>query len=117
MKKPVEYYTKNQIIRAKKKPAIIHATTCFYVRKRMWIEKSDSPYAVLYAQYRKETEWNHMEFCKDTRGLKKKLYGGIWHIMPRKAAVCIAAFMINCVRPTYAKITVKMNLPTIAKQS
>ena len=36
-------------------------------------------------------------------------------IMPRKAAVCIAAFMINCVRPTYAKITVKMNLPTIAK--
>ena len=117
MKKPVEYYTKNQIIRAKKKPAIIHATTCFYVRKRMWIEKSDSPYAVLYAQYRKETEWNHMEFCKDTRGLKKKLYGGIWHIMPRKAAVCIAAFMINCVRPTYAKITVKMNLPKIAKQS
>ena len=36
MKKPVEYYTKNQIIRAKKKPAIIHATTCFYVRKRMF---------------------------------------------------------------------------------
>ena len=100
-------YQKSNYKGQRKKPAIIHATTCFYVRKRMWIEKSDSPYAVLYAQYRKETEWNHMEFCKDTRGLKKKLYGGIWHIMPRKAAVCIAAFMINCVRPTYAKITVK----------
>ncbi len=82
MKKPVEYYTKNQIIRAKKKPAIIHATTCFYVRKRMWIEKSDSPYAVLYAQYRKETEWNHMEFCKDTRGLKKEI---IWWNMAYNA--------------------------------
>ena len=53
MKKPVIYYTEQEIKDAKKKPAIFHATTCFYVGKRMWVEGSDHPCANLYIKYTK----------------------------------------------------------------
>lgn len=117
MKKPILYYSEEEIKQAKKNPAILHATTCFYVRKRMWVENSDHPYHDFYKKYRQLTSWKNDKEIQDDRKLKKRIYAQFWHLMPRNIAVLLATFMINFVRPYYAKITTKFKLSTIAKQS
>lgn len=117
MKKPVLYYTKEQIIEAKSNPAILHATTCFYVRKRMWVMDSDHPYASIYNKYRNETPWKYEKSICDNRKITKKIYAGLWHLMPKRFSILVAGFLINYVRPVYAWITTKASITTIAKQS
>ena len=117
MKKPVIYYTEQEIKDAKKKPAIFHATTCFYVGKRMWVEGSDHPCANLYIKYRNKTPWKDEPMVKDQRKLTKKMYAKFWHLMPRVVAVSLASWVINVFRPFYAWITTKASITTIAEQS
>ena len=117
MKRPVSYYSREILENAKEKPALIHATTCFYVRKRMWVEGSDHPYAKQYQQYRLQSGWAKEPLIQDKRTFAKKIYSSFWHLMPRKIAVSLASFIINRVRPVYARITSKLNMSTIAKQS
>lgn len=117
MKKPVTYYNKEEVSYGKEHPALVHATTCFYVRKRMWVENSDHPYRKFYQQYRENTGWKNEPQIKDARKPSKKIYGAFWHCMPRKMAVWLASIVINQIRPAYACFTAKANLPTIAKQS
>lgn len=117
MKKPVSYYTEAEVVAAKAKPAIFHATTCFYVKKRMWVEDSDHPYHVFYLDYRSRTGWKDEPQVKDNRKIKKKIYAELWHLMPRGIAVNLASFVINVIRPRYAKATTRMNIATIAEQS
>lgn len=117
MKRPTTYYSETTIKEAKIKPAIVHATTCFYIKRRMWVDNSDHPMASKYVEYRNNTPWKDLPRIKDARPLSKKIYGGIWHCMPRGAAVLSASFMINCVRPVYAWATTKASISTIAVQS
>lgn len=117
MKKPVSYYSHEEINSAKEKPALIHATTCFYVKKRMWVENSDHPFSNQYRMYRDKTAWKSEPMVADGRTKKKKIYAGFWHLMPRSCAVFCASFLINCIRPWYAKITSKLKITTIATQS
>ena len=83
----------------------------------MWVEDSDHPYRTYYLQYRKNTEWKNDKPIQDERKWKKKAYGIFWHLMSRKMAVMIASVLINKIRPIYAKITTKLKISTIAKQS
>lgn len=117
MKKPVSYYSCEILAEAKEKPVLIHATTCFYVQKRMWVEGSDHPYAKQYQQYRLQTDWAKEPLIQDNRTFTKKIYSSFWHLMPRGVAINLASFMINYVRPAYARVTSKLNVSTIAKQS
>lgn len=117
MKKPVSYYSEQEIIEAKKRPAILHATTCFYIKKRMWVEGSDHPFAGIYLKYRNDTPWRDDLPIQDGRKRRKKIYAQIWHCMPQKAAVRLAAFVINYIRPFYAWLTTKASITTIAEQS
>ena len=117
MKRPVAYYKEEDVVEAKQKPAILHATTCFYIKKRMWVENSDHPYRKFYLKYRNNTGWKDVPLIQDERKTSKKLYAQFWHMMPKSFAVALASFMINKIRPTYARITTKLNMSTIAEQS
>lgn len=117
MKRPVSYYSEQRIQEAKLKPAIVHATTCFYVRKRMWVKNSDHPYHEWYLQYREKTGWGILREIPDERVPKKKIYATIWHLVPRSMAVIGASVAINYVRPLYAFLTSKLKISTIAVQS
>lgn len=117
MKRPVRYYKKSEVEYAKEKPAILHATTCFYVRKRMWVEDSDHPYHDRYMTYRNQTEWKDEQQIQDKRKFSKKIYAAFWHCMPRSMAVYLATLLINYFRPFYAWITTKASIDTIAEQS
>lgn len=117
MKKPVCYYTEEQVDEAKSKPAIFHATTCFYVKKRMWVENSDHPYVKFYKDYRSRTLWKNDPQVKDSRTKSKRIYAQFWHCMPKACAVTLASWVINCFRPFYAWVTTKASITTIAEQS
>lgn len=117
MKHPVVYYDREQIEEAKRKPAILHATTCFYVGKRMWVENSDHPYARFYLQYRNKTPWKNAPRIQDARKTTKKAYAVFWKLMPRPVAVLLASLTINYFRPFYAWYTTKAKITTIAEQS
>lgn len=117
MKKPVTYYSEQEIIIAKEQPAIFHATTCFYVEKRMWVKESDHPCADFYLQYRKRTPWKDEQQVADGRKKSKKIYAKFWHLMPKCMAIRIASGVINLFRPFYAWFTTKASITTIAEQS
>lgn len=117
MKRPVVYYSEEEIVEAKRKPAIFHATTCFYVGKRMWVENSDHPCAGLYGEYRAKTPWKDKMKIADGRKMSKKIYAKFWHLMPKNVAVGVASSLINVFRPFYAWFTAKASITTIAEQS
>lgn len=117
MKRPMSYYEKTLIDEAKERPAILHATTCFYIKKRMWVENSDHPYAKFYQDFRIESPWRDEPQIKDGRKKRKQIYAQFWHCMPRSMAVLLAALTINYIRPIYAKLTTKFAISTIATQS
>lgn len=117
MKKPVSYYTEEEVVAAKAKPVIFHATTCFYVKKRMWVEDSDHPYSKFYSAYRSRTAWKNDPRVKDSRTQSKKIYAQFWHCMPKKMAIWLASLTINYFRPIYAWATTKASITTIAEQS
>lgn len=117
MKKPVVYYNRKTIEQAKKAPAIFHATTCFYVGKRMWVENSDHPCADFYLDFRSRTPWKDEPQVQDSRKKSKKIYAKFWHCMPKAVAVRLASLTINYFRPFYAWATTKAQITTIAEQS
>lgn len=117
MKKPVKYYEKEIVEMAKKSPAIFHATTCFYIEKRMWVENSDHPYASFYQDFRSRTPWKDEPQIQDSRKISKKIYSKFWKTMPRRLAVWLASLTINYFRPFYAWYTTKAQITTIAEQS
>ena len=117
MKKPVIYYEKETIEKAKSNPAIFHATTCFYIGKRMWVENSDHPCAIYYQDFRSRTPWKNEPKVQDSRKRSKKIYARFWKMMPRKLAVYLASLTINYFRPFYAWYTTKAQITTIAEQS
>lgn len=117
MKHPVVYYEEDEVVEAKQKPAILHATTCFYIKKRMWVENSDHPYHKFYLKYRNNTGWKDEPLIQDERKTSKKLYAQFWHIMPKKMAIILASLIINHFRPFYAWLTTKASITTIAEQS
>lgn len=117
MKHPVVYYDKELVEEAKRKPAIFHATTCFYIGKRMWVEDSDHPCADYYIEYRNKTPWKDEPQIQDSRKASKKVYAKFWKLMPRSVAVILASVTINYFRPFYAWYTTKAKIATIAEQS
>ena len=117
MKKPVTYYSEQVVKAAKSNPAIVHATTCFYVKKRIWITNSDHPYANMYLKIRNKTPWKDDPMIADNRKQSKRIRATLWHMIPKWCAVRLASFMINEIRPVYARLTGKLAIATIAKQS
>lgn len=99
----VNYYSKKEMDEAVKNPAVIHAINTFYIRKRIWEEGSDSPYADLYVKYRGSTPWKEEPQIKVKRNMKQLLMKEVWHLLPRKLSFALAAFVRNEIRPRLKK--------------
>lgn len=100
---PLKYYSKEEIEQAKKHPVITHTTNFFYVEKRIFEENSDHPMRHQYEKYRNMTPW-----CNDPPMTRKPtarqfLAKRIWHWMPRFAAISVAKFVRNEIRPRLEK--------------
>ena len=99
----VNYYSREEMAEALANPTIIHAINTFYIKKRIWEYKSDSPYAELYTQFRNITPWRDLPRIKQRKTIKQLLMKQIWHMMPQKVAFKLAAFVRNQIRPRMSK--------------
>lgn len=102
-REPINYYSEEQIFEARTNPIITHTTNFFYVRKRIFEEKSDHPMRKEYEKYRMLTPWRDEPPMEVHATLKQRLFKDIWHMMPRKMALKVANFVRNEVRPRMKK--------------
>lgn len=73
LRKPVNYYLKNEIEYATSNPAIIHFTTCM-LNIRPWFKNSNHPYAYLFDRYKAISPWNLRENVEvDFNNKKEKI--------------------------------------------
>ena len=99
----VNFYSREEMEEAVRHPAILHAINTFYIEKRIWEKNSDSPYADQYVRYRLKTPWASMPPIETRRTFKQKMMKRVWHLLPRRLAFQVAAFVRNEVRPRLTK--------------
>jgi len=102
-RQPLKYYSESEIDEARKNPVITHTTNFFYVRKRIYEEKSDHPMRGQYEKYRAMTPWKDEPAMTAKPTFKQRLQKDIWHMMPRPLALRAANFVRNEIRPLLEK--------------
>lgn len=103
-RKPVDFYTKNEIENAKKNPVIIHFTSSFYNR-RPWFQNSNHVKASQWLDYRNKGPWCSELVSRDTRSGMKKIVYDVYHHIPRGLSLTIAGILQAYVRPMKYRVT------------
>lgn len=104
-RKPVNFYSRSDILRAKKEPVIIHYTSGFYVI-RPWITNSNHPQKDDWLKYKQISPWKNRRL---ERNVKSSYYIKLFHLLPFKIALSIAGFLQAYVRPYKNKLYSKIN--------
>lgn len=102
-RQPLQYYSEEEIVEAKKYPVITHTTNFFYIRKRIYEENSDHPMRNQYVKYRKMTPWKDDPAMAVSQTFKQWIQKNFWHMMPKVMAISIGNFVRNEVRPRLEK--------------
>lgn len=105
-RKPPEFYTQDEIRRAKEDPTIIHFTTSF-LSKRPWVEGCEHMYVKKWIEYKELSPWKDKPLWKDNRAQWKKKAVFIYKLMPKWLSVRIAGILQAYVRPIYIKLAYK----------
>ena len=98
-RKPSHYYSREVMEEAKANPVIIHATTLFYIKKRIFEDGSKHPYKKEYDYYKTLTPWKDIPNTISQRSFKNNLIKSMWHWMPRWMSIRVASFVRNKIRP------------------
>lgn len=102
-RKPAHYYSKEIMQEAKADPVIIHSTTLFYVKRRIFEENSKHPYRSEYVKYKQMTPWMN-EICNiQQRSIRNNVIKTSWHLMPKWLMIRVASFVRNNIRPFLKK--------------
>lgn len=97
-RKPVNFYSKYEIMEAKRKPIIIHYTSAFNT-VRPWFENSTHPETNKWLSYYQRSPWRSIPLTKDSKSGIKKIIFNIYDFLPQKLALFIASFFQVYVRP------------------
>lgn len=74
------FYTKEEVMEAKKNPIIIHFT-CGYLN-RPWIKNCKHPYLKLFNKYKQQTEYAKLPILPDKRRLRERMDSIVFLYMP-----------------------------------
>lgn len=97
-RKPVNFYSKKEIEKAKSDPVIIHYTSAFNT-VRPWFENSTHPETNEWLSYYRRSPWKNVSLMKDSKSGIKKMLFEMYNILPRKIALFIASIFQVYVRP------------------
>lgn len=98
IRRPSNYYSKEELEKAKKNPSIVHFTT-FMTNIRPWIEGADHPYTKDFEKYMAMTPWRNMEKQARTKHMKDKRIMAYILLAPKFLAYPILGFLHSVVRP------------------
>lgn len=96
-RRPTNYYTEEQSLKAKQSPVIIHFTRNFYMMSRPWIKGCDHPMTNEYVKYKQMTPWKAL--VDDKRSWSKKMRYKLIHVLPQRLIVLITTILYNDIRP------------------
>ena len=96
-RKPTVFYSKNEVMNAKKNPVIIHFTRNFYMKSHPWKKGSVHPFTKVYRQYMSMTPWKNL--WEDNRTPKQEFKYKLWHKIPQRILCQGANIIYNFVRP------------------
>lgn len=97
-RKPVNFYSKYEIIEAKRKPIIIHYTSAFNT-VRPWFKGATHPKTKEWRKYYGISPWKNIPFeKKPQKGIKKLLFD-IYKLLPSGISLWIASIFQVYVRP------------------
>lgn len=101
-RKPVNFYTEEQINNAKEKPVIIHYTSAFNT-VRPWYRNSTHPMTNLWLKYYKKSPWKDVFLKNDNKKGIKKILFKVYDVIPKCIALRIASIFQIYIRPLYIK--------------
>lgn len=102
-RKPVNFYNQNEIVKAKKKPIIIHYTSAFNTI-RPWFKEATHPKTQEWRKYYKMSPWKDIPLRKDQKkGIKKVLFN-VYNLLPDGLSLWIASVFQVYVRPLKNRI-------------
>lgn len=97
-RKPVNFYSEDEILKAKKSPIVIHYTSAFNT-VRPWYKESTHPQTKEWLKYYKLSPWKDVALKSSTRSGVKKLLFDVYQFLPNKLALEIASFFQVYIRP------------------
>lgn len=97
-RKPVDFYTIEEINSGKKNPVIVHYTSSFYNR-RPWIKESNHLMANNWLAYKLDSLWKSTDLRFDNRKGIKIMMFTLYHKLPSSISLRIAGFFQSYVRP------------------
>ena len=97
LRKPMNYYTKEEIEEAHKNPCIYHLSNTFLIKGRAWYKETNHPRKEIFKAYKNMTPWKDFEY-KDNRKITKRIFEAIVSIMPRFIVAHFFNIIYNNVR-------------------
>lgn len=107
LRKIDDFYERDEVEEALKKPALIHMTSIFLVNNRTWIEGSNHPAKQLYNKYKSLTPWADDEELPDRRIARDRLKDRIIDILPRRVVISSVSLIYNVIRPALIRHNMK----------
>lgn len=97
-RKPMNYYSKEQIERATAAPVIVHFTSSF-LSERPWEIGCNHPYKNAWLANQHMTPWKEADLRRNGKGYKVKAYVAIGQILPRKWFIEFSGLLQAYLRP------------------
>lgn len=98
LRKPIKWYTQDEINKGIENPAIIHTTSFWPISNRVWYTKTNHPSRELYIKYKKLTEWQDEPDFPDERNIIRKIIQFIIDHTPRNLLLHVMSFVYNHLR-------------------
>lgn len=97
-RKPVNFYTRNEILNAKRNPVIIHYTSAFNT-VRPWFKGATHPETQLWLRYYQVSPWRNTPLKNNSKTGIKKLLFNVYNFLPCRLSLWIASIFQIYIRP------------------
>lgn len=103
IRRPNNYYTKDEICMAKMQPCIVHFTTCM-LAIRPWFLGSQHPYASQFQTYKEKSPWAEKEMLSINFGSTKGKALKIVLKLPKLISLPIIGYIHSFLKPYFLRI-------------
>lgn len=103
MRHPTNYYSRNEIEKAKNDPIIIHFTTCMTIT-RPWFQNSKNPYTQQFEIYKELSHWKNKQLYQEENGSLQNKILTIICKLPKKINIHIIGFIHSILKPFCLRI-------------
>ena len=93
------FYSPEEYEQARRNPAIVHFTTCFFDGLRPWIKGNRHPYLQEFLRYKNMSPWKDRPLDDDARGALGHLKAAALKVMPRFMVCDAASLMRGTIQP------------------